>query len=130
MVLLDSDVLIDLLRGCAPALAWFNALPQDEELLVPGYVVMEVIQGCRNRAEQERVERSLAGYGVVWLSPADCDKALRVFAEYRLSRQAGILDVLIGQIAVSLDVALCTFNQKHYAFIAGLQTSQPYARAS
>jgi predicted nucleic acid-binding protein len=51
MILLDSDVLIDLLRKYPPAAAWFNALHGDEELMVSGYVVMELIQGCRNKAE-------------------------------------------------------------------------------
>ncbi len=51
MILLDSDVLIDLLRKYPPAMAWFDALGEDEELAVSGYVVMELIQGCRNKAE-------------------------------------------------------------------------------
>ena len=78
MILLDSDVLIDLLRKHPPAMAWFDALQEDEELLVSGYVVMELIQGCRNKVEQDRVQRELAAYGVVWLSQTDCDRAWRV----------------------------------------------------
>jgi predicted nucleic acid-binding protein len=49
MILLDSDVLIDLLRKYPPAVGWFDALHEDEELVVSGYVVMEVIQGERER---------------------------------------------------------------------------------
>ena len=40
MILLDSDVLIDLLRRHPPAVGWFDALREDEELVVSGYVVM------------------------------------------------------------------------------------------
>ncbi|MBC8509487.1 MAG: hypothetical protein H8D34_31945 [Chloroflexi bacterium] len=47
MILLDSDVMIDLLRQYPPALQWFDALDEDEELALPGYVVMELIQGCQ-----------------------------------------------------------------------------------
>jgi predicted nucleic acid-binding protein len=50
MILLDSDVLIDLLRKYPPAMAWFDTLQEDEELMVSGYVFMELIQGCRNKA--------------------------------------------------------------------------------
>jgi predicted nucleic acid-binding protein len=32
MIVLDSDVLIDLLRKYPPAMAWFDALQGDEEL--------------------------------------------------------------------------------------------------
>ena len=128
MILLDSDVLIDLLRNYPPATEWFDTLHEDEELLVPGYVVMELIQGCRNKSEQERTQRELSTYGVVWPSPTDCDQALEVFGTYHLSHNAGLLDVLIGQTSVSLGVPLHTFNQKHYSFIAGIQTVQPYTK--
>jgi predicted nucleic acid-binding protein len=128
MILLDSDVLIDLLRQYPPAVGWFDALREDEELAAPGYVVMELIQGCRNKAEQDKVQRELAVYGVVWPSAADCDQALEVFAAYRLSHNAGVLDVLIGQTAVALGVPLHTFNQRHYSFIPGVQTIQPYMK--
>ncbi len=70
----------------------------------------------------------MASYGVVWLSPIDCDNALEVFAEFHFSHGAGILDVLIGQTALTIDIPLHTFNQKHYRFIPGLQTVQPYRK--
>jgi len=130
MILLDSDVMIDLLRQYPPATGWFDALDDEEELLLPGYVVMELIQGCRNKVEQERLRRELATYGIVWPVPADCDEALDVFTEYHLSHNAGLLDVLIGQTAVALEVPLYTFNQKHYRFIPGLQTIQPYEKTT
>lgn len=129
MILLDSDVLIDLLRQYSPAVAWFDALQEDEELAVSGYVVMELIQGCRNKPEQDRVQRELAPYGVVWLSQTDCDRALELFAAYRLSHNAGLLDVLIGQTAVAMGTPLYTFNQRHYEFIPGMQTVQPYSKS-
>ena len=128
MILLDSDVMIDLLRQYPPALKWFDALEEEEEVLLPGYVVMELIQGCRNKSEQERLQRELATCGVVWPEAEDCDRALQVFTQYRLRHNAGLLDVLIGQTAVALGMPLYTFNQKHYHFIPGLQTVQPYER--
>ncbi len=128
MILLDSDVMIDLLRQHPPAVAWFDTLEDEEEIILPGYVVMELIQGCRNRVEQERLQRELAIYGIVWPAPEDCDRALEIFTQYRLSHNAGLLDTLIGQTAVALGIPLYTFNQRHYQFIPGLQTIQPYER--
>ena len=130
MILLDSDILIDLLRRYPPAVAWLYALPADEQVIVSGYVVMELIQGCRNKAEQDSVRQALATHGVAWLAPDDYDKALDVFATYRLSHNAGLLDVLIGQTTVALGAPLCTLNQRHYSFIPGLQTSQTYATST
>lgn len=128
MILLDSDVLIDLLRQYPPAISWFDTLPDGEVLMLSGYVMMELIQGCKNRTEQERLQRDLTAYRVIWPAPDDCDEALVVFTKYRLSHNAGLLDTLIGQTAISLAIPLHTFNKKHYHFIPRLQTIQPYER--
>ncbi|MCD4738809.1 MAG: PIN domain-containing protein [Anaerolineae bacterium] len=130
MILLDSDVMIDLLRQYPPAVKWFDTLEDKEKLILPGYVVMELIQGCRNKIGQQSLQRELATYGVVWPSSANCDKALAIFTQYRLSHNAGLLDVLIGQTAVALTEPLYTFNQKHYLFIPKLQTVQPYQKST
>ncbi|MCS7040950.1 MAG: type II toxin-antitoxin system VapC family toxin [Caldilineales bacterium] len=128
MILLDSDVMIDLLREHPPAVAWFNGLDEEEEIALPGFVVMELIQGCRNKAEQERLQRVVTPYGVVWPTPRDCDRALERFLKYHLSHGAGLLDVLIAQTALALGIPLYTFNQKHYSFLSDLQTVPPYTR--
>ena len=51
MYLLDTDVLIDIQRGHAPALVWFASLTELPS--IPGIVVMELIQGAQN-AQQVR----------------------------------------------------------------------------
>jgi len=128
MILLDSDVMIDLLRQYPPAVQWFDQLDANEEVVVSGYVVMELIQGCKSKIEQEQVLRVLARYGVVWLSPSHCAYALDLFVKYRLSHNVGMLDVLVGQTSLMLDEPLYTFNRKHYDFVPGLRTVQPYEK--
>ena len=59
-----------------------------------------------------------------------CEQALFVFAHYYLGHGLGILDALIGQMAVALRLPLCTFNQKHYAAIPDLESLQPYEKVS
>jgi predicted nucleic acid-binding protein len=58
MICVDTDVMIDILRCYEPAMAWLRSLGS-EELALPGLVAMELLQGCRNRAEQQRVDRTL-----------------------------------------------------------------------
>lgn len=128
MILLDSDVMVDLLRRYPPAVAWFESLDAAERVVLSGYGVMELIQGCRNKPEQERLLRVLKRYGIVWLSPDDCSQALDLFVQYHLSCNAGLLDVLIGQTALMMDVPLYTFNHKHYRFIPGVRMVQPYEK--
>ncbi len=127
MILLDTDVMIDLLRQYPPAVAWLDSLG-DEEIVLPGYVVMGLIQGCNSRAEQEKLEKELGPLSTTWPPPEVCDEALVVFSRYYLSHSLGIIDALIGQLAVSLGLPLHTFNQRHYAAILNLRTVQPYAK--
>ena len=74
MILLDTDVMIDFLRQHPPAAAWLDSLGE-EEIVLPGFVVMELLQGCRDKVEQEKVERELGAYGVAWPSLETCDEA-------------------------------------------------------
>jgi predicted nucleic acid-binding protein len=127
MILLDTDIMIDILRQYPPAIAWLNSLGEEESVL-PGFVVMELIQGARDKAGQGRIQKELEGYRIAWPSPETCDAALSVFSSYHLSHGLGILDALIGQMAVVLNLPLYTFNEKHYAAIPNLRTVQPYER--
>lgn len=129
MILLDTDVMIDLFRHYPPAVSWLDALGE-EEVLLPGFVVMELIQGARNQLEQNKIAKDLQDFSVIWPSSEVCDLALSTFARFHLSHGLGIIDAIIGQVAISLDLPLNTFNQKHYEFIPNLKTFQPYERYS
>lgn len=126
MVVLDTDVLIDVQRGHPAALAWFAGL--GELPAVPGLVVMELIQGARNGQEVRDALRLTAPLRVVWPTEADCQKALADFTALHLSHGLGLLDALIAGCVVGLSAELCTFNQKHYRSVPGLVTLQPYTR--
>lgn len=129
MILLDTDIVIDILYQYLPAMKWLDSL-DEEEIILPGFVVMELIQGARNKVEQERIERRLRSYNIMWPLPETCDTALAVFASYHLSHGLGIIDALVGQMAVDMDLPLYTFNQKHYVVIPNLRTIQPYRKGS
>ena len=59
MILLDTDVMVDILRGYDPAKAWLALV---EEIGVPGLVAMELIQGCQNTREQRTLEKELSEF--------------------------------------------------------------------
>lgn len=56
MIFFDTDVMIDLLRQYPPAKNWLEVLGE-EEILLPGFVGMELIQGCKNKRELNNVEK-------------------------------------------------------------------------
>jgi hypothetical protein len=126
MDVLDTDVLIDVQRGHAPALAWFAGLTDLPAL--PGFVAMELVQDARNANEVQRALKLIAPLRIVWPSAADCNRALSEFAAYHLSHGLGLLDALIAACCVGLSANLCTFNVKHYQVVPNLVLSQPYTR--
>ena len=127
MALVDTDVMVDVLRNYPPALEWMRAQAA-EALVMPGFVLLELIEGCRDKESQERVLRLAGGCDVAWLSDDGANSALHLFAEHRLANGLDMIDALVGQTALELGVPLLTFNQKHYACIPGLMVEAPYGR--
>ena len=126
MLLLDSDIPVDIQRGYRPAVDWFTGL--QELPSVPGYVVMEIIQDAENKLQVQIATKLTRPLPVVWPSAADCDRALSGFEAFHLSHNLGLLDSLIGACAVGRSATLCTYNVKHYRVIKSLKTEQPYRR--
>jgi predicted nucleic acid-binding protein len=127
MIVCDTDVMIDVLRGHSHAIAWLNTIP-GETVALPGFVMMELIQGCRTKAEQAKVQKAFNRYPLLWPSDEACEKALKHFSSHYLSHGIGIIDALIAEVAVEAQSHLCTFNQKHYLPHPTLVTMQPYKR--
>lgn len=127
MLLVDTDVMIDVLRNHTPAMTWLQALGH-EQVGLPGLVVMELLQGCQSKVEQQRIARLLKDRPLFWPTSADCDRALQDFVQYSLSHNIGMIDTLIAYTAIGVGLPLATFNQKHYRVIGQLQTLEPYRR--
>ncbi|MEQ8351359.1 MAG: hypothetical protein RH862_07740 [Leptospiraceae bacterium] len=89
---------------------------------------MELIQGARKLEEQRQIEAFFSGAQLLWPDQDACRKAFDSFARLYLSHGTGILDALIGQIAVASGGIIYTFNQNHYEAIDDLQVREPYVR--
>jgi predicted nucleic acid-binding protein len=125
MRLLDTDM-IDVERGFPPAVAWLAALPEPPSL--PCFVVMELVQDVKNKAELAKLRKAVKGFPIVWPQSDDCKLALSAFLQYRLSHKLDLLDALIGACAIGANATLCTFNVRHYKVFAGLHTEQQYKK--
>ena len=125
MILLDTDVMVDVLRGYEPAKEWLESA---QDIGVPGLVAMELIQGCQNAREQKQLEKALSEYQLYWPDNEDFNRALASFSTHHLSNNIGLLDALIAETAIGVNAKLATFNVKHYRILRGLQSIQPYDR--
>jgi predicted nucleic acid-binding protein len=127
MHVLDTDVLIDIQRGHAPAIVWFASLSAIPS--IPGFVVMELTQDSQNKQQVRKALQLVAPLPVIWPTEADCARALSDFTVYHLSHKVGLIDALIASCAVGRSATLCTFNVKqHYRVIPNLHMEQPYSR--
>ena len=125
MLLLDTDVLIDLIRGHPAALAWLGSLPARP--LVSGFAALELAFGSQNAAELANVHTFLAQFPILW--PAEVEVAHSLdYAQFKLSHGVGVLDALTATLAVGRAVQLATFNLRHFRAIPDLIVVQPYAR--
>ncbi len=127
MLLLDTDVLIDIQRGNAAAIARFSGLTDLPS--VSGFVIMELIQGAQNSKQVRDVLKLVAPLSVVWPGELDCQKALADFTALHLSHGLGLLDSLVAACAVGVGAELFTFNDKHFRMVPKLTTVRPYARS-
>lgn len=126
MYLLDTDVLIDIQRGYAPAIAWFSEL--SEVPSIAGFVAMELVQDAKDKQQVRKTLQLIAPLAIIWPTESDCFRALSDFTVYRLSHGIGLIDSLIAACAVGQEATLCTFNTKHYRVVGELKLAEPYNR--
>ncbi len=127
--MLDSDVLIEILRGRPEAGQWLTGLGS-QIVGISMLTRMEILQGARNRQEQTILIAQLNRYEVVFLDADDAIQALKWFESYRLSHGVGSMDCLIAASALRIGKPFYTFNAKHYRPFIALQAREPYSRGT
>jgi len=114
MILIDTSVWIDLLRGNGRGPELASMLRSDEPLASTEPVVMELLAGTRNEGEYASVRR--LGTSVSWLplDPAtDFDSSAQIYAHCRRNgvTPRGLIDTLIAAIALRTECALMTSDR-------------------
>ncbi len=127
MNLVDTDVLVDCLRGTGPAQEWLKRQAK-QSFAVPAVAAMELVMGCRDRADLERIQRFLATFEVVWPEASEFAAAYQLLLTHRLSSGLNIPDCLIAAAALTRSARLYTFNFKHFQVVPGLDVANPYSR--
>jgi predicted nucleic acid-binding protein len=128
VIILDTDVAIDIRRGTPAAVAWFSSLPETEIIVLPGFVAMELVMGTKDKKDLHDTRKWLSRCRIVWIQPGACQTAYQRLMDVHLGNALSVLDALIAQVAISLDLPLYTFNQKHFNAIRQLKTIRPYNR--
>ena len=117
--LLDTDVLVDFLRGYGKAVAFVNA--QSFRIILSSIVVAELYAGVKEDAEQAVLENFVSLFRIVPVS-AEIAKAGGLYKrDYGKSHGVGLADAILAATAVAENAMLKTLNTKHYPMLKGLR---------
>ncbi len=124
--LLDTDVIIDYLRGHGLAKSLFDQLPDDCALSVVS--VAELHVGVRDGAEQRALTLLLDTFSQIELSCAIAAQGGLVRRDWGKSHGAGLNDALIAATALATGRVLFTLNAKHFPMLTEHQLHVPYQK--
>lgn len=121
MILADTDVLIDALRGREPSRSRIADALARRALATTAVTAFELTSGVRSEKQSQSVTDLLAGLALL---PFDAMAAEAASETRRALETAGktigMADYLIAGIALSRDLPLLTRNRKHFERVPGL----------
>ncbi|MGH3087926.1 MAG: type II toxin-antitoxin system VapC family toxin [Rubrobacteraceae bacterium] len=120
MAIVDTDILIDAMRGVEEAVAYLKRIEQRSRPKISAVTNMELIVGCRDKNELRSLEQFLARFQTMKLNETISDLAVDLLNRYRLSHGLLIADALIAATAISTREQFATKNQRDYKFIEEL----------
>ncbi|HJS42802.1 MAG TPA: type II toxin-antitoxin system VapC family toxin [Gemmatimonadales bacterium] len=115
LVVVDSDVLIDALRGRQPAVRQVTDGLHAGVLCTTTVTVFELLSGARTDAESAAVDRLLAALTILPFDEIACRAAAGVRRGLTSQgRSIGMADYMIAGICVARSAALLTRNRAHF----------------
>ena len=121
-VLVDTDVLIDFLRGYGPPVSFVN--DHSDRIVLSAVVVAELYAGARGAKddpEQAVLENLLSLFRVVPINNEIARFGGRYRRDYGPSHGISLPDALVAATAVLEGAALKTLNVKHYPMFEGIE---------
>lgn len=114
-LLIDTDVLIDYLRGYPAAVSYVEA--RQERFLISVVTAAELYAGIREGEERARLEQFLLAFEII---PLDLRLAVQgglYRRDYRKSHGVRLADALIAATATQRQAPLVTLNRKHFPML-------------
>ena len=124
-LLIDTDVLIDYLRGQAEAVSYLESLTGS--LLVSVITLAELYAGVRAGAERTKLDEFIRAFEITLVDREVAIRGGLYRRDYMKSHQVGLADALIAATAEHRQAALVTLNSKHFPMLANVIV--PYQKA-
>lgn len=123
-VLLDTDVLIDFLRGYSKAVALINA--HQDRIILSSIVVAELyagVRGGKDDAEQVTLREFISLFRIVPVTADIAELGGLYKRDYGGSHGVGLADAIVAATTSIEDAALKTLNVKHYPMLPSLKSA-------
>jgi hypothetical protein len=118
-VLVDTDVMIDFLRGHPKAIALIQA--HSSRIILSSIVAAELYAGVNGDEELNTLDSLISLFRVVPVTPGLARAAGIHKKDYAKSHGVGLADAIIAATAESENAELLTLNTKHYPMLKGLK---------
>lgn len=125
-MLVDSDVLIDFLRGLPEARNFVLNLPR--EAAISAITVAELHVGVREGKERAALQGMLDSFRILPLDAEIAQRGGLWRRDFGRSHGVGLNDALIAATAAFHALSLATLNLKHYPMLQGDQVFVPYLK--
>ena len=116
---LDTDVLIDFLRGYSKAVDFVNA--NSSQIILSSIVVAELYAGVKEESELKILENFISLFRVLPVTSEIAKTGGLYKRDYGKSHGVGLADAIIAATCEAENVELKTLNVKHYPMIKNLK---------
>ena len=118
-VLIDTDVMVDFLRGHPKAVALVKQ--HSSRIILSSIVTAELYAGVRGSEELDTLDSLISLFRVVPVSPSLARTGGFYKRDYSKAHGVGLADAIVAATSEAEDAALKTLNVKHYPMIRGLK---------
>ena len=125
MIVADTDVMIDSLRGTDPARSRIDLELSTGRLATTVITAFELLSGARRSTQRTRIEDLLSAMTILPLEPeaGEIATGIRRHLESR-GEGIGLADYLIAGICLSRNALLLTRNRGHFQRVQGLHLAR------
>jgi len=122
--LIDTDVLIDYIRGNSQAIKFLENT--DNDLFISAITVAELFAGVREGSEQDKINVFISAFEFLPITHQIAQKGVLIRRDYGKSHGIGFGDSLIAASAIETDSTIVTLNFKHFQMFKNVIV--PYKR--
>ena len=123
-ILLDTDVIVDFLRGYPDAVVFINS--NSDSIMLSSIVVAELYAGVKGNRELEILDDFIGICQIIPVTGAIARAGGIHKYDYSRSHGIGLADAIIAATAQIIDAELKTLNIKHYPMLKNLKP--PYRK--